>query len=156
MKFKIIISILLFNINITTAQKYTEKYLKEARKVSEIWLNDVNNNNFSTAYSNLHNESIPKINNDSLMWCKMMFIDQKEFGKFISRKLKNIEFTSRLENFETGQYKSGFFVFIEYITKYINIDNIITELIVLQQNDYRKWKILSYSTTWESSSEGEK
>ncbi|MEE2953881.1 MAG: DUF4019 domain-containing protein [Bacteroidota bacterium] len=148
------ISILISTI--AYSQKKTETYIKEARKVAKSWLADVNNEKFANAYSLLHQESIPKKNNDSIMWCKYMILEQVEFGEFKKRNITNAQFVPEIQDQESGNKISGFFVFLEYTTEYQNIKT-ITETILLQQNDQTKWEILNYTPVWLTpSSEEEK
>ena len=40
---KILLLLLLLNCNLIYAQKYTETYIKDANKVAEQWLNNIDN-----------------------------------------------------------------------------------------------------------------
>ncbi len=139
------ISILIFTTGYS--QKKTETYIKEASKIAKSWLEDINNNKFSNAYSMLHQESIPKKNNDSIMWCKYMNLEQEEFGGFKKRNITNAQFVSEIQDQESGNKISGFFVFLEYTAEYKNLKE-ITETVLLQQDDQAKWKILNYTPVW--------
>ena len=63
MKKIILLSLLFLFINSISGQIFKEKYVKDATKVANIWLEKINNKNFSEAYDQ-YSEKV-KVNSDS-------------------------------------------------------------------------------------------
>ena len=53
---KILLLLLLLNCNLIFAQKYTETYIKDANKVAEQWLNNIDEKKYKDAYYMLSKE----------------------------------------------------------------------------------------------------
>ena len=139
--------IIIFLILISTSSKiqgqiFKEKYINDATKVANTWLNNINSKEYSIAYSNYSAEV--KENSDSTYWLKAIDQLMKEFGPFIEREIISKEFKNNIENLG-----DGFYVFIEYKSIYKNI-NECNEYILLGQNDKIKWKILRYDFSYVS------
>ena len=136
-----LIVLLLFTTNIN-AQIFKEKYINDATKIANEWLDNVINKDYGKAYSNYSNEV--KVNSDSTYWLQAIDQLMNEFGTFKKREIINQEFKSNIENLG-----DGFYVLIEYKSNYENI-NFCNEYILLGQNDKLKWKILRYDFSYES------
>ena len=136
-----LIVLLLFTTNIN-AQIFKEKYINDATKIANEWLDNVINKDYGIAYSNYSNEV--KANSDSTYWLQAIDQLMNEFGSFKKREIINKEFKSNIENLG-----DGFYVLIEYKSNYANI-NFCNEYILLGQNDKLKWKILRYDFSYES------
>tara|TARA_B000000437_G_scaffold199735_1_gene162469 strand:+ start:156 stop:617 length:462 start_codon:yes stop_codon:yes gene_type:complete len=136
-----LIVLLLFTTNIN-AQIFKEKYINDATKIANEWLDNVINKDYGIAYSNYSNEV--KANSDSTYWLQAIDQLMNEFGPFKKREIINKEFKSNIENLG-----DGFYVLIEYKSNYENI-NFCNEYILLGQNDKLKWKILRYDFSYES------
>ena len=136
-----LIVLLLFTTNIN-AQIFKEKYINDATKIANEWLDNVINKDFGIAYSNYSKEV--KANSDSTYWLQAIDQLMNEFGTFKKREIINKEFKSNIENLG-----DGFYVLIEYKSNYENI-NFCNEYILLGQNDKLKWKILRYDFSYES------
>ena len=136
-----LIVLLLFTTNIN-AQIFKEKYINDATKIANEWLDNVINKDYGIAYSNYSNEV--KANSDSTYWLQAIDQLMNEFGTFKKREIINKEFKSNIENLG-----DGFYVLIEYKSNYENI-NFCNEYILLGQNDKLKWKILRYDFSYES------
>lgn len=136
-----LIVLLLFTTNIN-AQIFKEKYINDATKIANEWLDNVINKDYGIAYSNYSNEV--KANSDSTYWLQAIDQLMNEFGPFKKREIINQEFKSNIENLG-----DGFYVLIEYKSNYENI-NFCNEYILLGQNDKLKWKILRYDFSYES------
>ena len=134
----IILTILLFLIlnNNCIAQKYTETYIKNANKTANIWLNNINQNDYDSAYEVLSNE-IKEQSKTKENWIHLISELMNEFGLINERKRTDIYFESKVGD------QSGFFVFIEYECDYSNTQN-HTEYLMLKQNDKMEWKISDY------------
>ena len=128
-----------FNIK---AQIFKDKYIKDATKTANIWLDNVVTKNYGIAYSDYSKEV--KMNSDSSYWIQAVDQLMKEFGTFKKRKIIKSEFKNNLENLG-----DGFYVLIEYRSNYKNIE-VCNEYIVLGQNDKLQWKILRYDFSYES------
>ena len=124
------------------AQIFKDKYIKDATKVANIWLDNINSKNYGIAYSNYSSEV--KENSDSTYWLKAIDQLMNEFGSFEKREIISQEFKDKIENLG-----DGFYVFIEYKSNYKNIKE-CNEYILLGQNDKIKWKILRYDFSYES------
>ena len=124
------------------AQIFKDKYIKDAEKVANTWLYNINSNKYGEAYSNYSNEV--KENSDSTYWLQAIDQLMKEFGPFEKREVISKEFKSNIEHLG-----DGFYVFIEYKSNYKNIKE-CNEYILIGQNDKIKWKILRYDFSYES------
>ena len=136
-----LIVLLLFTTNIN-AQIFKEKYINDATKIANEWLDNVISKDYGIAYSNYSKEV--KANSDSTYWLQAIDQLMNEFGTFKKREIINKEFKSNIENLG-----DGFYVLIEYKSNYENI-NFCNEYILLGQNDKLKWKILRYDFSYES------
>ena len=83
-----------------------------------------------------------------------LYVMKREFGKLKKRTITNAQFVTEIEDQESGNKISGFFVFLEYASEYENIKKLI-ETILLQQDDKTKWKILDWRYHFESPSSEE-
>ena len=142
MKKIILLSLLSLFVHSVNAQIFKEKYIKDATKVANIWLEKINNKNYSEAY-NQYSEKV-KANSDSTYWLKAIDQLMIEFGKFKSRKLSSSKFENTIDGLG-----DGFYVFLEFKSLYQNI-NLCDEYVLLGQNDKLKWKILRYDFSYES------
>jgi len=140
---KTILIYLLFTIPFNIkAQIFKEKYIKDATKIANKWLDNVVTKNYGIAYFDYSKEV--KMNSDSSYWIQAVDELMKEFGAFKKREIIKSEFKNNLENLG-----DGFYVFIEYISNYKNIKE-CNEYILLIQNDKLEWKILRYDFSYES------
>ena len=142
MKKTIIFLLLISTSNKIQGQIFKDKYINDATKVANTWLNNINSKEYSIAYSNYSTEV--KENSDSTYWLQAIDQLMKEFGPFIEREIISKEFKNNIENLG-----DGFYVFIEYKSIYKNI-NKCNEYILLGQNDKIKWKILRYDFSYVS------
>ena len=140
-KFVLLLLLFLFVHNLN-GQIFKDKYIKDATKVANIWLEQINNNKYSEAY-NQYSEKV-KENSDSTYWLKAIDQLMIEFGIFESRKISSSKFENTVEGLG-----DGFYVFLEYESIYKNIKR-CDEYILLGQNDKFKWKILRYDFSYES------
>ena len=138
--FTFIILLLFFN-NIS-AQKYTEKYIKEASSVGIEWWNQVNNGEHQQSYKALAIEFQNRFPLEN--WLSQMKGLMEEFGEIQKRTVKDAYFQSKLEGFE-----NGFYVIIEYDVEYSNTRN-HTETVLLKQNDNFEWKIFDFSYAFQN------
>ena len=141
-KKSILFTLLLLLSCTINAQIFKDKYIKDAEKVANTWLDNINSNKYGEAYSNYSNEV--KENSDSTYWLQAIDQLMKEFGPFEKREVISKEFKSNIENLG-----DGFYVFIEYKSNYKNIKE-CNEYILVGQNDKIKWKILRYDFSYES------
>jgi len=137
MKKLIIMLISTISMSSISAQKYTEQYIKDASKVAERWLSDINNKKYENAFQMLSNEV--KVIYTQETWISLINELMPEFGEFESRKATEKKFKSEVEGMG-----DGFYVFLDYESIYTNT---IThnEYILLKQNDKLIWKIVDYS-----------
>ena len=142
MKKIVLLPLLFLFVHNLNGQIFKDKYIKDATKVANIWLEQINNNNYSEAY-NQYSEKV-KENSDSTYWLKAIDQLMIEFGIFESRKISSSKFETTIEGLG-----DGFYVFLEYESKYKNIKR-CDEYILLGQNDKFKWKILRYDFSYES------
>ena len=142
MKKIILLSLLFLFMNSISGQIFKEKYVKDATKVANIWLDKINNKNFSEAYDQ-YSEKV-KANSDSTYWLKAINQLMIEFGGLKSRELSSSKFENTIEGLG-----DGFYVFLEFKSLYKNI-NLCDEYVLLGQNDNLKWKILRYDFSYES------
>ena len=142
MKKFVLLPLLFLFVHNLNGQIFKDKYIKDATKVANIWLEQINNNNYSEAY-NQYSEKV-KENSDSTYWLKAIDQLMIEFGIFESRKISSSKFENNVEGLG-----DGFYVFLEYESIYKNIKQ-CDEYILLGQNDKFKWKILRYDFSYES------
>ena len=145
MKKLIIMLISIISMSIASAQKYTEKYIKDASIVAESWLSNINDKQYESAFDLLSNEV--KVRYKQETWISLIKELMFEFGELESRKVSELKFESEVEGME-----DGFYVFIEYTSSYINTIN-HTEYILLKQNDKKKWEIVDYNYEFENKEE---
>ena len=137
MKKIIIILISVISIYSASAQKYTDQYIKDASVVAEIWLSNINDNQYDNAFQMLSNEVKTRYKKEA--WINLINELMLEFGELESRKTTEKKFQSEVEGME-----DGFYVFIDYNSSYTNtIDH--NEHILLKQNDKTKWEIVDYN-----------
>ncbi len=142
-KILLILLITLSICNNSYSQKYTEKYIKDASKVAEIWLNNMDNYNFDLTYKMMDNQV--KDIYDSLAWYGYFNDLVSEFGKKEKkRKILSREFKSKID--EIG---NGFFVEINYEAFFQKTKN-FKETILLKQNDNSEWKVIGYQPIWDN------
>ena len=132
---KNLLLIIICSSNFLYSQIYTEKYISEATDVSLNWLRDLNYNKYGKAYSLFSNKV--KINSDSIETCSAFKGLMKEFGSLNSRKITSQKFENEIKGIG-----SGFFVFVEFVSVYEK--KLVSESIILQQDDNLKWRILRY------------
>ena len=137
MKKLIIMFISVISIYSVSAQKYTDQYIKDASVVAEIWLSNINDNQYDNAFQLLSNEVKTRYKKET--WINLINELMLEFGELESRKTTEKKFQSEVEGME-----DGFYVFIDYTSSYTNtIDH--NEHILLKQNDKTKWEIVDYN-----------
>ena len=140
---KIIIALtLITSINSVNAQKYTDQYIKDASKVAETWLSNINNQQYKNAYNLCSKEY--KVKYTKEIWIILMGELMLEFGGLESRKATEKKFQSEVEGME-----DGFYVFIDYISSYRNTMN-HNEQVILKQNDKTNWEIISFDYIWQN------
>ena len=145
---KIIITLIsLISMYSVSAQKYTDIYINDANKVGLRWLNDINHNQYETAYNLLAKEGKAKYEQET--WIALTNELMLEFGNLESRTVIQKNFQSQVEGLE-----DGFYVLIEYSSQYENTKE-HTEYLLLKQNDKAKWEILSFDYIWKSLNPGE-
>ena len=137
MKKLIIMLISVISMYSASAQKYTDQYIKDASKVAESWLSDINEKQYKNAFEILSIEakSIYKQEN----WISLIQDLMLEFGRLESRQVTEKKFKSEVDGME-----DGFYVFIDYKVSYLNTIN-HNEQILLKQNDKTKWEIVDYN-----------
>ena len=137
MKKLIIMLISVISMYSASAQEYTDQYIKDASKVAESWLSDINEKQYKNAFEILSIEakSIYKQEN----WISLIQDLMLEFGRLESRQVTEKKFKSEVEGME-----DGFYVFIDYKVSYLNTIN-HNEQILLKQNNKSKWKIVDYN-----------
>jgi len=133
---KILLFLLLLNCNLIFAQKYTERYIKDANKVAEQWLNNIDEKKYKDAYYMLSRE-VRNIYPEEY-WIDFIKKLMLDFGVKKDRVIVEKSFKSEIEGL-----KDGFYVFIKYNTEYKNTKD-HSETIVLKQNDNFKWKVFNY------------
>ena len=141
--FLILISVI--TIYSATAQKYTDTYIKDANKVALNWLNDINHKQYENAYNLLSKEV--KVRYQQEVWTNLINNLMLEFGNLKTRVVTQKYFQSEVEGIE-----DGFYVFIEYDSKYEKTTE-HTEYIVLKQNDKAKWEIFDYNYEFKNKEE---
>ncbi len=137
MKKLIIMLISVISMYSASAQKYTDQYIKDASKVAESWLSNINDNQYDNAFQMLSNEV--KVRYKKETWINLINELMLEFGELESRKTTEKKFQSEVEGME-----DGFYVFIDYTSSYTNTIG-HNEQILLKQNDKTKWEIVDYN-----------
>lgn len=137
MKRTLLIIYLLCNSLIICAQStYGEKYTQDANKVALIWLNNINQYNYESAYQLLTKEIKERYDKES--WIKLITELMQEFGDLKTRTIKDISFQREVEGLE-----DGFYVFIEYDANYTKTKNHF-EFLMLKQNYKAEWEVSDY------------
>ena len=139
----------IFLINSSFSQISTEFQLKEANKVALTFFNNLHSEyiNSNGKSESLIPETYTLVSSDiidSLPWVSSLEHDMVEFGEFGGRIEVSREFKSSLD----GQ-PDGYYAIFEYATNYKNTSEHFEQLI-LQQNDKRKWKIISWNYMFNS------
>ena len=137
MKKLIIILVSVISMYSASAQKYTDKYIKDANKVAEIWLNNINNNQYENAFQLLSN-NVKAIYQQEI-WINQITELMNELGTLESRLVEEKYFQSEVEGME-----NGFYVFIKYAVDYEKTTNHFEHLL-LKQTDKMRWEIVNYS-----------
>ena len=137
MKKLIIMLISVISMHSASAQKYTDQYIKDASKVAESWLSDINEKQYENAFQMLSNDV--KAIYQQEIWINQIIELMNEHGTLESRIASEKYFQSVVEGME-----NGFYVFINYIVDYENTTNHLEHLL-LKQNDEMKWEIVNYS-----------
>ncbi len=130
----LIISLLFFNIS--SAQKYTETYIRDANKVGYTWWSQVNQGQHTESYEALCIELKERFTLES--WTNQMSALMEEFGSIQNREVKTTYFQSEIEGLQ-----DGFYVIIEYNVNYTKTRNHI-EYLLLRQNNQSIWKIIDF------------
>ena len=136
MKNRIILLIVFILNNNCYAQRYTDKYIKEANVAAEIWFDKINTKKFNASYEMLAIELKEKYNEER--WSFFMNNLMIEFGEINSRKMQESLFKSKIDGLE-----DGFYVLIEYKSDYSNTEKHF-EFLILKQNENMKWHVLDY------------
>ena len=147
MKTIIITLISVISMYSVSAQKYTDIYINDANKVGLSWLNDINHNQYESAYNLLSKKVKAKYPQET--WVSLINELMLEFGNLENRTVIQRDFQSQIEGME-----DGFYVFIEYSSQYENTKE-HTEYLLLKQNDKAKWEILEFDYIWKNSNPGE-
>lgn len=142
MKKIIIMLISILSMYSSSAQKHNDQYIKDASKVAENWLNNIDNKQYENAYQALSNNV--KLIYQEDIWIKQIIRLKDEIGSLEGRIANEKYFKSELEGM-----KNGFYVFINYTTDYKNTTN-HKENLLLKQNDKLKWEILNYNYEFKS------
>ena len=137
MKKIIIMLISVISMFSVSAQKYTDQYIKDASKVAENWLSDINNKQYENAFIILSSEGKAIYKQET--WISLINELMIEFGELENRKVIEKRFQNEVEGMELG-----FYVFIDYKSTYTNTIN-HNEHILLKQNDKTKWEIVDYN-----------
>ena len=137
MKKLIIMLISIISMYSSSAQKYTDQYIKDASIVAESWLSDINDKQYESAFKILSNDV--KAIYQQEIWINQIIELMNELGTLKSRLASEKYFQSEIEGME-----NGFYVFINYTVDYENtLDH--QEHLLLKQNDKMKWEIVNYS-----------
>jgi hypothetical protein len=147
MKKILILFLVILFINDLSAQKYTEKYIKDANNIALEWWNQANNKKYEQTYNKLSDVLKKRATLES--WISQMGLLMQEFGTLESRKVKETYFQSELEGF-----KDGFYVVVEYDVKYSKTKN-HTENIILRQSDKLEWEIFDFNYTFQDKEKSE-
>ena len=145
MKKLIIMLISVISVYSSSAQKYTNKYIKDASIVAENWLDNINDKEYENAFQMLSNEVKVRYNKET--WMGSINELMIEFGELKSRKATEKKFQSEAEGME-----DGFYVFIDYTSSYTNTIN-HNEHILLKQNYKTKWEIVDYNYEFKNKEE---
>ena len=129
--------VLLFSINIISAQKYTTQYINNANKLGLDWWGKINNGEYELSYNALSSELKRRYSKES--WLHQISLLMEEFGELETRIVHDTYFQSELEGFG-----NGFYVIVEYNVKYSKTIN-HTENLILKQNDQLQWVIFDFN-----------
>ena len=141
MKNLLILFIGLLSYYNTSAQKYTDIYIKDANIIGLEWWSQINTEQYEKAYKNL---SDVLTSSTSLKdWTSQISILMNEFGNVESRIVTDTYFQSELEGLE-----DGFYVIIKYDVKYSKTIN-HSESLLLKQNDKLDWEILDFNYSFQ-------
>ena len=137
MKKLIIMLVSVISMYSASAQKYTDQYIKDASKVAESWLSDINEKQYENAFQMLSNDV--KAIYQQEIWINQIIELMNENGTLESRIASEKYFQSEVEGME-----NGFYVYINYTVDYENtLDH--KEHLLLKQNDKMKWEIVNFS-----------
>ena len=142
MKNLIILLVSILSFNNLSAQKYTTQYIADANKIGLQWWTEVNSGQYEKSYKLL--SDVLKNRFTKERWVNQISALMNEFGQLEGRIVKDTYFQNELENFG-----NGFYVFIEYESKYTNTKN-HTEFLILQQSDQLKWEIFDFNYEFQS------
>ena len=142
MKNLIILLISILSFNNLSAQKYTTQYIADANKIGFQWWTEVNSGQYEESYKLL--SDVLKNRFTKERWINQTSALMNEFGQLEGRIVKDTYFQNELENFG-----NGFYVFIEYESKYTNTKN-HTEFLLLKQSDQLKWEIFDFNYEFQS------
>lgn len=127
----------IFFVNSSFSQINTESQLQESSKSAIIWLNNINSENYSQAYTGLSDQITTRF--DSLDWISGVDQMMVSFGEFGGRREVSREFKSSMEGLPDGYY-----AVFQYESNYKNTLQ-HSEQLILHQDDKRNWRILDYS-----------
>ena len=127
----------IFFVNSSFSQINTESQLQESSKSAIIWLNNINSENYSQAYTVLSDQITTRF--DSLDWISGVDQMMVSFGEFGGRREVSREFKSSMEGLPDGYY-----AVFQYESNYKNTLQ-HSEQLILHQDDKRNWRILDYS-----------
>ena len=145
MKKLIIMLLSVISVYSASAQKYTDQYIKDASKVAESWLSDINERQYVNAFQMLSSEAKAIYKQET--WVSLISELMHEFGELENRKATEKRFHSEVEGME-----NGFYVLIDYTVSYTNTIN-HNEHILLKQNDKTMWKIVDYNYEFQNKEE---
>lgn len=127
----------IFFVNSSFSQINIESQLQESSKSAIIWLNNINSENYSQAYTGLSDQITTRF--DSLDWISGVDQMMVSFGEFGGRREVSREFKSSMEGLPDGYY-----AVFQYESNYKNTLQ-HSEQLILHQDDKRNWRILDYS-----------
>ena len=128
-----------------SAQKYTDQYIKDASKVAEKWLSDINEKKYENAFQMLSSEAKAIYKQET--WVSLINELMLEFGGLENRKATEKRFQSEVKGME-----DGFYIFIDYTSSYTNTIN-HNEYILLKQNAKKKWEVVDYNYEFQNKEE---
>ena len=116
MKKIIIMLISILSMYSSSAQKHNDQYIKDASKVAENWLNNIDNKQYENAYQAL-SINVKSIYQEDI-WIKQIIRLKDEIGSLEGRIAKEKYFKSELEGMKNG------FMFSSAILQTIKIQQI--------------------------------
>ena len=140
---RLILIICILSYSTISAQKYTQKYIKNAEQVAQIWLDQINNHNKYQDSYNILSQPL-KERYDKETWVSLITELMQEFGDLNNRTIEEIYFQSEVEGLE-----DGFYVFAKYSVDYEKTQN-HSEFLLLKQNYKREWTIYDYNYEFQS------